>query len=113
LIVTIDRLDGPFLDFDAIAKGYASCAVASPLADDVQRPYCTHCAWFHESVDETRHDMLRHIQTALGEVQAALEMAKSLADETHRSDQLTVAHRELRRALSARDGPSASASVLR
>jgi hypothetical protein len=37
--------------------------------------------------------MLRHIQTALGEVQAALENAKSLADETHRSDQLTVAHR--------------------
>jgi hypothetical protein len=58
------------------------------------------CAWFHEPVDETRLNMLRHIQTALGEVQAALETAKSLADETHRSGQLTVAQKELRRALS-------------
>ena len=49
---------------------------------------------------ETRLNMLRHIQTAHGEVQTALEIAKSLADESHRSDPLTVAHRELRRALS-------------
>src|SRR5690349_24530602 len=72
------------------------CRDESVGADDVQRLYCTHCAWFHEPVDETRHYMLRHIETALGEVQAALEMAKSLADEIHRSDQLKVAHRELR-----------------
>ena len=64
------------------------CRGESSGADDVQRLYCTHCAWFHEPVDETRLNMLRHIQTALGEVQAALEIAKSLADETHRSDQL-------------------------
>jgi hypothetical protein len=76
------------------------CRGESSGAGDVQRLYCTHCAWFHEPVDETRLNMLRHIQTALGEVQAALEIAKCMADETHRSDQLTVAHRQLRRALS-------------
>jgi hypothetical protein len=76
------------------------CRGQSSGVDDVQRLYCTHCAWLHEPADETRLNMLRHIQTALGEVQAALEIAKSLADETHRSDQLTVAQRQLRRALS-------------
>jgi hypothetical protein len=75
------------------------CRGESFGADDVQRLYCTHCAWFHEPVDETRLNMLRHIQIALGEVQAALEIAKTLADDTHRTDQLTTA-RELRRALS-------------
>jgi hypothetical protein len=76
------------------------CRGESSGADGLQRLYCTHWAWFHEPIDETRLNMLRHLQTALGEVQAALEIAKSLADESHRSDQLTVAHRELRRALS-------------
>jgi hypothetical protein len=76
------------------------CRGESSGADDVQRLYCTHCDWFHEPVDETRLIMLRHIQTALGEVHAALEIAKSLTDETHRSDQLTVAQQKLRRALS-------------
>ena len=76
------------------------CHGESSGADDVRRLYCTHCAWFHEPVDETRLNMLRHVQTALEEAQIALEMAKSLADDSDRTEQLTVAHRELRRALS-------------
>jgi hypothetical protein len=76
------------------------CHGESSGADDVQRLYCTHCAWFHEPVNESRLNMLRHVQAALGEVQSALEIAESLADDTHIADQLTVAHLELRRALS-------------
>ena len=76
------------------------CSGESSNAGDVQRLYCAHCAWFHEPVDETRLNMMRHVQAAFGEVQAALEIAEALADDTHRIDQLTVAHRELRRALS-------------
>ena len=76
------------------------CSGESPDMDDVQRLYCTHCCWFHEPVNETKLNMLRHIQTALGEVKTALEMANSLADDFDRTEQLKVAHRELRRALS-------------
>jgi hypothetical protein len=76
------------------------CRGESTGADDVQRLYCSHCSWFHEPGDEPRLIMLRHIQTALGELKAALEIAKALPDDEHRADQLTAAHRELRRALS-------------
>jgi hypothetical protein len=37
------------------------CRGESSGADDVQRLYCTHCAWFHEPVDEIRLNMLRHV----------------------------------------------------
>jgi hypothetical protein len=72
------------------------CRGESAGTDDVQRLYCTHCAWFHEPVDETRLNMLRHIETALGEVQAALEIAKSMANETHRSDRKAESDNEFR-----------------
>jgi hypothetical protein len=102
----------PFMPLDSLSSDLKCllCRGESSGADDVQRLYCAHCAWFHEPVDETRLNMVRHIQTALGEVQAALEIAKSLADETHRSGQLTVAHRELpASAISRLIGASASA----
>jgi len=76
------------------------CSGESSNSDDVQRLFCAHCAWFHEAANENRLNMLRHIQTALGEVQAALEIAEALPDETRSADQLKVALRELRHSLS-------------
>jgi hypothetical protein len=55
------------------------CRGESAGAEDVQRLYCTHCAWFHEPVDETRLNMLRHIETALGEDQSQGGIATGLS----------------------------------
>jgi uncharacterized protein (DUF1786 family) len=48
--------------------------------------------------------MFRHLQTAVGEVQAALEAAEALADDAERVNQLKTALHELRRSLSRAGG---------
>ena len=76
------------------------CGGESPDPEAVRRLYCVHCSWFHEPLDEGRLNMFRHIQTAVGEVQAALEAAEALADDAERVNQLKTALHELRRSLS-------------
>jgi hypothetical protein len=76
------------------------CRGESSDADSVQRLHCSHCSWFHEPCDEHRLDLLSHIRTATGEVQAALEIAGNIGDEAVRVEYLQNALRELRRALS-------------
>ena len=76
------------------------CRGESGDAESVQRLHCSHCSWFHEPCDERRLDLLAHITTATGEVQAALEIAESVGDEAVRVEYLQTALRELRRALS-------------
>ena len=76
------------------------CRGESSDSDSVQRLHCSHCSWFHEPCDERRLDLVAHITTATGEVQAALEIAESVGDEAVRIESLQNALRELRRALS-------------
>ena len=76
------------------------CRGESSDADSVQRLHCSHCSWFHEPCDERLLDLLAHITTATGEVQAALEIAEAVGDEASRIESLQHALRELRRALS-------------
>jgi hypothetical protein len=69
-------------------------------ADSLQRLHCPHCSWFHEPNEQDHLDLLRHIQVAAGEVQAALEIAERIQGDATRIDRLRSALRELRRALS-------------
>jgi hypothetical protein len=76
------------------------CGGESPGLDSVQRLYCIHCSWFHEPLDEDRLNMFRHVQTAVGEAQAALDIAEALADDSERINLLKTAIHGLRRILS-------------
>ena len=68
--------------------------------DSLQRLHCPHCSWFHEPQEQDQLDLLRHIQNAASEVQAALEIVERGPDDAPRLDRLRIALRELRRALS-------------
>ena len=76
------------------------CGGESSSPESVQRLYCVHCSWFHEPLDEDRLNMFRHLQTAFGEAQAALEIAEALAVDGERINRLKTAIHELRRTLS-------------
>jgi hypothetical protein len=76
------------------------CRGESSDADSLQRLHCPHCSWFHEPHEQDQIDLLRHIQVAAGEVQAALELAERIPGDATRIDRLRSGLRELRRALS-------------
>jgi hypothetical protein len=76
------------------------CGGESSGSESVQRLYCVHCSWFHEPLDEDRLNMSRHLQAAVGEAQAALEIAEALGDDAERINQLKTALHGLRRTLS-------------
>ena len=75
------------------------CGGESLDLESLQRLYCVHCSWFHEPLDADRLNLFAHLQTAMGEVQAALEIAELLND-AERVTQLKIALHELRCSLS-------------